>query len=61
METLLEYLISASIISFGVWIILAAAKTGSDISSVLILLGLLPIAVGSISFYGVIKNGTLKA
>lgn len=61
MENLLEYLISAGVIGFGAWIILAAVKTGSDISSALIFFGLLPIAVGSISLYGIIKNGSLKA
>jgi hypothetical protein len=57
MEIILEYLISAGIFGFGVWI-LAAASAGSDLYSIWILLGFLPIAVGLISLYGVIKNRT---
>ena len=55
MEIILEYLISAGIVGFGVWI-LAAANAGSDLYSIWISLGLLPIAVGLISLYGVIKH-----
>jgi hypothetical protein len=57
MEIILEYLISAGIVGFGVWI-LAAANTGSDLHSLWISLGFLSIAVGLISLYGVIKHMT---
>jgi hypothetical protein len=55
MEIILEYLISAFIVGFGVWI-LAAANAGSDLHSIWISLGFLSITVGLISLYGVIKH-----
>jgi len=58
MEIIFEYLVSVGIVGFGVWI-LAAANAGSDLYSVWISLGVLPIAVGLISLYGVIKRTTV--
>ena len=45
----LAYLISAGIVSFGVWIIVHAVKSGSPLAWTL--LGILPILVGLISLY----------
>jgi hypothetical protein len=55
MDTALAYLISVGIVGFGVWVI-AAAKTGSDLFLIWIVLGLLTIAVGLISLLGEIRN-----
>jgi hypothetical protein len=55
MDTALAYLISVGIVGFGVWVI-AAAKGGSDIFLIWIVLGLLTIAVGLISLLGEIRN-----
>jgi hypothetical protein len=55
MDTALAYLISVGIVGFGVWVI-AAAKAGSDIFLIWIVLGLLTIAVGLISLLGEIRN-----
>ena len=55
METALAYLISVGIVGFGVWVV-AAAKTGSDVFPIWIVLGLVTIAVGLMSLLGEMHN-----
>ena len=55
MDTALGYPISVGIVGFGVWVV-AAAKAGSDVFLIWIVLGLLTIAVGLISLLGEIHN-----
>jgi hypothetical protein len=55
MNTVLSYLISIGIITFGVCLI-AYTKGGPDAFPVWSLLGLLPIAVGLISLIAEIRN-----
>ena len=50
MNAVLSFLISAGIITFGLWIITYANEAGSPLG--ITLMGILPVAIGSISFYG---------
>jgi hypothetical protein len=54
MNALLSFLISAGIIAFGLWIITCSIEAGSSLGFPLI--GILPVAIGSISFYGTIRE-----
>lgn len=54
METVLSVLISVGIIAFGVWIVASAVAAGSAFAWILI--GLLPVIVGSLSLHEAIRN-----
>ena len=54
MNAVLSFLISAGIIAFGLWIITCAIEAGSSLGFPL--MGILPVAIGSISFYGTIRE-----
>jgi hypothetical protein len=54
METVLSVLISVGIIAFGVWIVASAVAAGSAFAWILI--GLLPVIVGSLSLREAIRN-----
>jgi hypothetical protein len=54
MNAVVSFLISAGIIAFGLWIITYAIEAGSPLGFTL--MGILPIAIGSISFYGTIRE-----
>jgi hypothetical protein len=54
MNALLSFLISAGIIAFGLWIITCSIEAGSSLGFPL--MGILPVAIGSISFYGTIRE-----
>jgi hypothetical protein len=53
MNAVLSFLISAGIIVFSLWIITGSIEAGSR------LMGILPVAIGSISFYGAICEAKL--
>jgi hypothetical protein len=53
MDKALSYLISAGIIAFGVWIVVGTVTTGSPPAWTLS--GLLPLLIGSISLYQVVR------
>jgi len=53
MDKALLYLISAGMIAFGVWIVVGTVTTGSPLAWTLS--GLLPLLVGSISRYQVVR------
>jgi hypothetical protein len=57
MDTAFAYLISASIICFGAWIV-ALAENGSGLFLVWMVIGLLTVAVGGMSLHGQIHNST---
>jgi hypothetical protein len=54
MNAVISFLISAGIIAFGLWIITYAIEAGSPLGFTL--MGILPVAIGSISFYGTIRE-----
>ena len=54
MDTSLSLQISAGIIAFGVWIVASTIAAGSLLTWTLI--GLLPVVIGSISLYQVIRR-----
>ena len=54
MNAVLSFLISAGIIAFGLWIITYAIEAGSPLG--ITLMRILPVAIGSISFYGAIRE-----
>jgi hypothetical protein len=56
MDTLVSYLISIGIIAFGVWIVVVAAKAASGSVLVWVVLGLLPIAVGTFSLLSEMRS-----
>jgi hypothetical protein len=60
MDTALAYLISASIICFGAWIV-ALAENGSALALLWMVIGLLTVAVGGVSLQGEIRNSTTAA
>ena len=57
MNAVLSFLISAGIIAFGLWIIISAIKAGWPLGFTL--MGILPVVIGSISFYGAICEARL--
>jgi hypothetical protein len=57
MNSILPFLISAGIIAFGLWILSFAIDAGSPVGFPLV--GILPIAIGSISFYDAICEAKL--
>jgi hypothetical protein len=54
MDAVLSFLISAGITAFGLWTITCAIEAGSPIGFTL--MGILPVAIGSISFYEAIRE-----
>lgn len=52
MNVVLSFLISAGIIAFGLWTVTCSIGAGSPVGFTLI--GILPVAIGSISLYGAI-------
>jgi hypothetical protein len=60
MDTAFAYVISASILCFGFWIV-AAADNGSGLFLVWLVVGLLTVAVGGMSLHGEIRNRTTAA
>jgi hypothetical protein len=54
MDTTLSFLISAGIIAFGVWIVVGTVTAGSPPAWTLT--GLLPVVVGSVSLYQVVRG-----
>ena len=54
MNAVLSFLISAGIIAFGLWTITYSIEAGSPIG--IPLMGILPVAIGSISLYGAISE-----
>jgi hypothetical protein len=54
MNAILPFLISAGIIAFGVWIIFDGIEAGSALDFPL--MGILPVVIGSISFYGTLRE-----
>jgi hypothetical protein len=60
MDTAFAYVISASILCFGLWIV-AAADNGSGLFLVWLVVGLLTVAVGGMSLHGEIRNRTTAA
>jgi hypothetical protein len=52
MNSILSFLISAAIIAFGLWMLTYAIEAGLPVGFPL--MGILPAAIGSISFYGAI-------
>ena len=54
MNAVLSFLISAGIIAFGLWIITYAIDAGSRLGFTL--MDILPIAIGSMSLYGTIRE-----
>jgi uncharacterized membrane protein SpoIIM required for sporulation len=57
MNAVLSFLISAGIIAFGLWTITYSIEAGSPIGFTL--MGILPVAIGSISLYGAICEAKL--
>jgi hypothetical protein len=57
MNAVLSFLISAGIMVFGLWIITCSIEAGWPIGFTL--MGILPVAIGSISFYGAICEAKL--
>jgi xanthine/uracil permease len=57
MNAVLSLLISAGIIAFGLWTIVCSITTGAPIGFTL--LGVLPVAIGSVSLYGAIGEARL--
>ena len=57
MNAVLAFLISAGIMVFGLWIITCSIEAGAPIGFTL--MGILPVAIGSISFYGAICEAKL--
>jgi hypothetical protein len=57
MNTVLSFLISAGIIAFGLWTIACSIATGSPVGFTL--MGILPVAIGSVSLYGAIGEARL--
>ena len=57
MDAVLSFLISAGIMVFGLWIITCSIEAGSPIGFTL--MSILPVAIGSISFYGAICEAKL--
>jgi hypothetical protein len=57
MNAVLSFLISAGIIVFSLWIIACSIEAGSPIGFTL--MGILPVAIGSISLYGAICEAKL--
>jgi hypothetical protein len=54
MNAVLSFLISAGIIAFGLWAITWSIKGGLPIGFTL--MGILPVAIGSVSFYESIRE-----
>jgi hypothetical protein len=54
MNAVLSFLISAGIIAFGLWAIIWSIKAGLPIGFTL--MGILPVAIGSVSFYESIRE-----
>jgi hypothetical protein len=52
MDVVLSFLISAGIIAFGLWTVFCSLEAALPIGFAV--MGILPVAIGSISFYGVI-------
>jgi hypothetical protein len=52
MNAVLSFLISTGIIAFGLWTITCSVEAGSPVGFTVI--GILPVAIGSISLYGAI-------
>jgi hypothetical protein len=57
MNTVLSFLISAGIIAFGLWVITCSIETGAPIGFPF--MGILPVAIGSISLYDAICEAML--
>jgi hypothetical protein len=57
MNAVLSFLISAGIIAFGLWAITYSIAAGSPLGFTL--MGILPVAIGSISLYGAICEAKL--
>jgi hypothetical protein len=57
MNAVLAFLISAGIMVFGLWITTCSIEAGAPIGFTL--MGILPVAIGSISFYGAICEAKL--
>ncbi len=57
MNTVLSFLISAGIVAFGLWTMICSIEAGAPLGFVF--LGILPIAIGAISFYGAICEARL--
>jgi len=57
MNAVLSFLISAGIIVFGLWIIICSIEAGASVGFPL--MGILPVAIGSISFYDAICEAKL--
>ena len=55
MDTVLAYLISAGIMCFGLWIVVAA-EAGSGVSQAWVVIGIATIALGFMSLYGEIRT-----
>jgi hypothetical protein len=53
MDRALSFLISAGIVAFGIWIITYTLRSGSPLAWTL--MGIFPVLVGSISFFGEIR------
>jgi hypothetical protein len=53
METVVAYLISIGIIAFGIWIVAWTLAVGSPLAWTL--MGLVTVAVGSLSLYGQLR------
>jgi hypothetical protein len=58
MNAVLSFLISAGIIAFGLWTITCSIATGAPIGFTL--MGILPVAIGSVSLYGAIGEAGLS-
>jgi hypothetical protein len=54
MNAVLSFLISAGIIAFGLWTITCSLEAGLPIGFTL--MGILPVAIGSVSFYESIRE-----
>jgi hypothetical protein len=52
MNAVLSFLISAGIVAFGLWIVTCSIEAEAPIGSPL--MGILPVAIGSIGFYDAI-------
>jgi hypothetical protein len=57
MNAVLPFLISAGIVAFGLWTITHSIEAGSPIGFTL--MGILPVAIGSISLHGAICEAKL--
>ena len=57
MNTVLAFLISAGIIAFGLWVITCSIETGAPVGFPF--MGILPVAIGSLSFYDAICEAKL--